>query len=282
MAILSKKAQNKIDEIVKRYKAFLKLKTIGPHAVTREEMIDLIRSGMLTKKVQVKAPVHEAYLHTHEQMVNDLPAPRQVRDGALDFLERMHKRYIDKIADQISADVQSTVEGTLSSMFDRRAGSQIYEVLQSDDLFRTNLRGLLRDKVNNWEWRYKTIVNTELNRAANWGAMDAILHNNPAKAPEQIVVFKQGNKPGHGTCKHCEKFWYLDDKVTPRVYKMSELIGKTNVGKKAKDWEPTIDSTHPNESHVLIELKPGFGFINGSLEYVGEDHDEFKRQRKGK
>lgn len=304
---LSKKAQKKIEKLVELYKAYLKLKSIGPSAITREQLRDLIRQGWIKSNEKIQAPVTTSYLLTHAQtaevsqahaeeaaenegMIAHVPAaakaPRQAskttQAGALDFLDRMMDRYIGKAADQLKTDILTTVEGTIMPIIDRREGKEIYEALQDKDLYKKNLRNLLKDKVDNWEHRWRTIVGTELNRASNWGAMDAILTNNPASQPDQIMVYKQGNKPGHGACKYCSKFWYLEDGITPRVYTMAELAANgSNVGRKAKDWLPTIDSTHPNETHILRELKPGFGFVNGSLEYVGKDHSEIDHQRKG-
>lgn len=280
MAILSKKAQSMIDKIVARYKAYLRFKSVGPQACTRAELLELVRSGMLTKEKKVESPVGEAYLHVHEQLVDNTPAPRQVRDGALDFLERMHARYTDKLTDQVASDIQSSIEGSIMPFANRRDGEAVYEALQADkDLWKQNLRGMLKDKVDNWEFRYKTIISTELNRASNWGAVDAILHNNPELEPGQITVYKQGNKPGGGACSACSHLWYMPD-GTPKTYKMSELLANgTNIGRKQKDWLATIDSTHPNCSHILSELKPGFGFVNGSLEWISHGHDEYKKQK---
>lgn len=276
---ISKKAQAQIEKAVARYKAYIRYKAVGPQALTREELKELIRSGMLTKETVTQAPVHEAYLHVHSQVATT-PAPRQVRDGALDFLERMIQRYSDKLGEQIKTDVLTAVEHNIMPFSDRREGQAIYEALKDKDIWKKNLRTLLKDKVQNWEYRYRTIINTELNRASNWGSMDAILHDNAHLDPSQITVFKQGNKPGHGACDHCAKFWYLEDGITPRVYKMSELIANgSNIGRKAKDWLPTIDSTHPNETHLLSELKPGFGFVGGGLEWISDAHDEYARQR---
>lgn len=277
---LKKKTLKAIEGHIERFKAYKKLKAVGAHGITREQLRDLIRNGWIRPMEKIDAPVTTAYLVTHAQTVNIATAPKTVQTGALNFLDRMMDRYIGKAADQLKSDVLSIVEGTLMPITDRREGNEIYQALQDPKLHSKNLRGLLKDKVENWEYRWRTIVGTELNRASNWGAMDAILHNNPAKLPQEITVFKQGNRPGHGACKHCAKFWYMDDGVTPRVYRMAELVNNgTNIGKKAKDWQPTVDSTHPNETHILHELKPGYGFINGSLEYVDLDHDEYKKQK---
>jgi len=301
---LKKKTQTAIEKHVERYKAFVKFKTIGPTGVTRNQLRDLITSGWIKPMEKVSAPVLTSYMIAHNmtaeasahhdavaggttapssggQPPKPIIASKTTQKGALDFLDRMMDRYIGKAADQLKTDILTTVEGTLMPIIDRSEGGQIYEALQDPKLYSKNLRNLLRDKVKNWEHRHRTIIGTELNRASNWGAMDAILSNNPAKGPEALTVYKQGNKPGHGACKYCSKFWYLEDGITPRVYTMAELAANgSNVGRKAKDWLPTIDSTHPNETHILRELKSGFGFVNGSIEYVGPDHDEIKKQRK--
>jgi hypothetical protein len=254
-------------------------RTVGAQTMTRAQLKDLFNSQFVKFLGPTEVPVLEAYLKTHEQIAVEI-APRAVRDGAINFLERMHTRYVTKLADQMSADINSAIEGNLMPIIDRQEGAAIYEVLKDPKHHTKNLRSILTDRVENWQFRYKTIVTTELNRASNWGAMDAIIHNSPELTTDEIVVFKQGNKPGHGACKHCEKFWYLFDGITPRVYKLSELISNgSNIGKKAKDWMPTVDSTHPNESHVLSELKPGFGFVNGEITYIGKEHNEYIKQR---
>jgi hypothetical protein len=315
---ISKKTQKAIEQHVDRYKLYMKYKTVGPHSITRNQLRDLIVSGWIPSFDKVQAPVLASYMLAHSQTANasvandkiaaggsggagngggstagagdagqspKLPPPiiasKTTQRGALDFLDRMMDRYIGKAADQLKTDILSTVEGQLMPIIDRREGGVIFEALQDPKIHSKNLRGLLTDKVEGWEHRWRTIIGTELNRASNWGAMDAILSNNPSKGPEALTVYKQGNKPGHGACKYCTKFWYMEDGITPRVYTMAELAANgSNVGRKAKDWLPTIDSTHPNETHILRELKPGFGFVNGSIEYIGIDHDEFGNQRK--
>ena len=308
MKPLSNKAVAKINTAITRFKARARFLTLGPLGVSREELRDLIRSGWIKGTEKVASPVLTSYLLTNKQTTeahlneaqimeddedveraknarpivasSSSPQAKTSQRAALDFLERTMGRYIDKSTDQLTADIMSSVEGALMPIIDRREGAAIYEALQDKDLYSKNLRGLLNDKVENWQYRWRTIIGTELNRASNWGAMDAILANNPAMGPHELMVYKQGNKPGHGACKYCAKFWYLEDGITPRVYLMSELAANgSNIGRKAKDWMPTVDSTHPRETHIMREIKVGFGFVNGSLEYIGKNHNEIKNQQ---
>lgn len=279
--MISKKARALIKTRLQDLKLYLKYRAIGPQALTNSELKQLMRSGIIKiSSGKITAPVIEAYLKTHEQSVVDDVAPKSQREGAINYLETMMGRYAEKSANELGAQIESTIESNLMPFKNLEEGRLVSEALKDTGMDANKMRKELQGKIDNWEYRWRTVVATEINRASNWGAMDAIIHNNKGMAPEQITVYKQGNKPGHGACKYCSKFWYLEDGVTPRVYKLSELMANgSNIGKKAKDWLPTIDSTHPQESHMIRELAPGYGFVGGTVEHIGKDHDEYKKQR---
>lgn len=275
---LKPKTLKKLDQAMRQFVAFLKYRAVGPHALTTKELKELVRAGLITSSQAPRTAVARAYLKTHQQ-VADEAAPKATRDGAIDFLERQFSRYADKAGEAFTNDIISQIESQIMPFTDRTEGKHIYELIRDKDIHKKYLAGALRESVKNWAVRWKTIVNTELGRASQFGAMDAILHNNKGTAPSEILVYKVGPHDG-ATCKHCMKFWFTDDGVTPKVYKMSELIANgTNIGKKVADWKPTIDNTHPNERHKLVELQSGFGFVGGRMTFRGKDHDEYKHQR---
>ena len=280
---LSNETISKIQRAVKLFKNFLKFSNVGPHSLTTAELKDLARAGYIGRGSVPRAAIAEAYTATHLHQSNSpLGAPKSVREGALKYLERMTSLYSDKAAEELGTDIVSTLETHFMPFTNRREGEAVSAMLADPKNHGKYLGALLRDKVANWEKRYDLIVKTETNRASNWGGVDAILHNNPSKTPEEIHVYKTGihNANSPNICKHCREFWYTQDGA-PKVYTMSELLaGGTNMGKKQAAWGPTIDSTHPRCCHTVQELKPGFGFINGKLEYIGQDHNEYSHQRK--
>src|SRR5574340_361221 len=97
---LKKATTGRITKAMRRFVAFLKFRAIGAHALTRAELKELARSGLLTATMAPKATVARSYLTTHSQTTSD-PAPRSTRDGAIDFLEGMFARYADKAAEQL-------------------------------------------------------------------------------------------------------------------------------------------------------------------------------------
>lgn len=267
----------KITRLMRLFTAFLKLRAVGAHSLTRSELKDLARAGLITSAP--KTAVARSYLTTHSQSAM-MPAPKQVREGAIDFLERMFLRYADKASEQMTADLLGRIEGNLMPFTNREEGKNIYDLLRNKESVNKYLGHALNDTVKEWRNRWKLIVDTELSRASNYGAMDAILHNNKDKPPEEIRVYKVGPMDG-AVCNECKKFWFWDDGMTPRIYLMSELIaGGSNIGRKRHDWKPTIDNTHPNERHfILQQIKSGYGFVGSKRVYIGKDHDEFMRQR---
>lgn len=269
----------KINKAMNKFVAYLKYRAIGPHALTRSELKELARSGMITATTAPKATVARSYLTTHAQSAS-IPAPKNTRDGAIDFLERMFARYADKAAQQLTSDLLGRIEAGLMPFTNREEGASIYGLLRDKEKSQGYLGHALTDTVSEWRNRWKLIVDTELSRASNYGAMDAILHTNKDKMPEEILVYKVGPHDGI-VCDECKKFWFWEDGVTPRVYPMSELIaGGSNIGRKRRDWKPTVDNTHPNERHfILQELKPGYGFQGSKKTFISKDYDEYGRQR---
>jgi hypothetical protein len=276
---LKPKTTARITKAMKRFVAWLKYRSVGPHALSRAELKDLVRSNLITPTQASKTAVARAYLTTHAESAIKV-APQPTRDHAIDFLERMFTRYADKVAEQFTTDILNQLEAQLMPFADRTEGQAVYGLLRDKDQHHKYLGNALKESVDQWSNRWKLIVNTELARASNYGALDAILHNNQGKEPGEIVVYKIGPRDG-AVCDECRRFWYLEDFQTPRVYRLSELLANgTNIGRKRRDWKPTIDNTHPNERHlVLQELTSGWGFRGGMVSFVSKDHDEYLAQR---
>jgi hypothetical protein len=248
---LKEKTKKIIQKSVERFIAFLKYRAVGPHALTKAQLKDLVRSGWI-KNMGTTHAVAESYNLTHAR-VADTIMPMSSREGSIKYLEGMFNNYAEK------------------------AG-----LLQDPKNWGKYLGNELHGKVEGWRGRWSTIVKTELNNASNWGSIDAILHNNKHKNPEDLYVFKAGRPTSDPRiCKFCVKFWFTEDGVTPRVYRMSELIAKgSNIGRKAAEWTETVGSTHPNCSHHLIEMRPGYGFDDkGNLEYKSKTHNQHTHQK---
>ena len=77
-------------------------------------------------------------------------------------------------------------------------------------------------------------------------------------------------------CLTCKKLHMLEDGITPRVWKMSELGMQWH---KRDENFPSALGEHPHCRCTLSQLPKGWGFKNGFVSFISLDWDEWKSQR---
>lgn len=161
---ISKAAQKKIDESAKRFTNYMIYRSIGPHALNAVSLKDLISSGWIKEEGTVAA-VLSAYAKTHT-MVAETTAPKSVREGTINFLENQFKRYSERVGQEIKSDISAIIDAQLMPFKNAMEGKQVSELLKDPQNFGKYLGNALHEKVDNWRYRYSTIVRTELARAS--------------------------------------------------------------------------------------------------------------------
>jgi hypothetical protein len=122
---------------------------------------------------------------------------------------------------------------------------------------------------------FKVIAEAETTKARNMGRalqIGKVASSQGVSDPNVFfVVIKDGV-----TCGECIRLHLMPDKVTPKVWKLSEI--GFNYHKKGENF-PKIAGLHPSCRCFLTFLAPNFGFKNGQVAYIGEGHDEYKAQK---
>lgn len=271
--------RSKLAIIFEKYGLYLKFRTLGPSALKKSELLQLIRAGLIKPEDLRKPVIMDAYVSAHTDLLRG-ESRKAVRDYAVQHVRESAGKWIDKFVDKSTAEMSEIAAHTVlqqrhASIMTARAEMEEGMGKRTNAEIARRIRKKSGDLFKDWD----RVVSTELAQASNLGAFDAIVENNRDKSPSEIYVYKTGPHDGK-TCKHCLRFWFLEDGATPRVYKLSELVaGGSNFGRKAEDWRPTVGITHPNERHFLLELPEGWGFQGGSISYVGRGHNEWKVQR---
>jgi len=121
----------------------------------------------------------------------------------------------------------------------------------------------------------QTIVEAETTKARNTGAAVTVSKVSASLGiSDPTCAFIGPND--NITCGSCLRLFFLPDKVTPKVYKMSEL--KSGYTKKGDEF-PSLSGAHPRCRHSLTQILPGFGFRAGKITWISKDHDEYRHQR---
>lgn len=122
----------------------------------------------------------------------------------------------------------------------------------------------------------KRIVETETTTARNMSILDGITKVNLSvniKDPNVFFIIVKDGK----ACDECVRLHLLEDKTTPRVYKLSEVGSGYH---KRGDSSPKASGLHPHCRCVISTLMPGFGFSSsGTVEYKEPGWDEYKHQK---
>jgi len=138
-----------------------------------------------------------------------------------------------------------------------------------------DIKNLINETLNKARDHFKTIAEAESTKARNMGKalqIGKVATSQGVQDPNvYYVVIKDGK-----TCSECIRLHLMDDLITPRVWKLSEI--GFNYHKKGQS-NPKISGLHPHCRCSLAFLAPGFGFKAGRVSWIGEGHDEYKAQR---
>jgi len=133
----------------------------------------------------------------------------------------------------------------------------------------------LRDSMKDLKRDWMRTAHTEMHNAKEEAKAIVLANRDPNRDPR---VFK---RPRPDACRFCVMLYLRPDKVTPRVFKLSELLANgTNVGRKAgqpsrsgksrTQWKAVIGAMHPFCQCELHLLPEGMGFgSKGQMIYVG-------------
>jgi hypothetical protein len=140
----------------------------------------------------------------------------------------------------------------------------------------TVLGGQLASLMGDLKSEVQMIVNTETTNTSNTSIYDAIGRIGALTGRDDPTVYFVCVHDG-ALCDECKRLHLMEDEVTPRLWKMSEL--GSGYHKKGDEF-PKVGGLHPNERCVLTHLLPGYSFdADGHVEFKSDGHDEFNEQR---
>lgn len=185
----------------------------------------------------------------------------------LESLERVAEGYLDAHQEATKARVVHAVDTFLRDAEQKGVKTDVATVLggQLEKVF-----GKLKSDLNR-------IADTEATIHRNVGTMDGIVKVNASQSiDDPLVIFIVVRDDV--TCSECLKLHLLEDGVTPRVWRLSEVA---NGYHKKGDPVPSIGGLHPHCRCSIVTILPGYGFDGGGkIIYKGASHDEGKKQGK--
>lgn len=249
--VLPKPAVNKIGKLIDEMFAKMRERFLGPWA-----------SGK-TIVISTKAQNTIPGLYIASARAEGAPPDKEVVDHLVDNVNDFLDAYQAKAKVQVAHKVQSFLN-------DAKA-----QGIKTD--FETVLGGQLAEVFANTKADVKRLIDTEATSARNLGTLEGITKVNASLDIDDPVVFFVVVRDQH-LCSECKRLHLMDDETTPRLWKLSEVGHGYH---KRGDENPKISGLHPNCRCTMATMMPGYGFdSSGMVDYIKEDHNEFKEQRK--
>ena len=152
--------------------------------------------------------------------------------GIFNSLLRITANYINGIREKAKARILYELENAVA----RTGAENMSDVMKE-------LEGKLADEWIKITADVKRVIETETAHASNQGLLDGITKVGNSMGINDPVVFKIVVKDDL-LCEVCKKVWLMDDGVTPRLYKMSDL--QHSYMDDHHHPFPTVGGSHPH------------------------------------
>lgn len=272
--LLSPMQQKKLMKAIRLHHASLLVELLGDNAVSKSTLAALKAAGLYrTPKMDI---INKAFKYGHASALNQ--AVLDMRPAEFDHYLTTHKIDLsDQEREAVSLLRQSFKEyvKSLSTTYMNRLNMAVMKA--DKNLQRTMAQRQQRDMFAEIERRKalasiakdlaattpimlgnaSRVVETETNNAFQDGRAREILKAATALGQTDPLVYK---KPYMDACDECKKAYLEDDGKTPRLFRMSELVGNgSNIGKSHADRQPVLESFHPHcfPPGTLVTTKRG-------------------------
>lgn len=255
---------NELRRIVSDHVNALMLQAFGPEALglTAEDVARLVKDGLLdAASVAAVDPVGNAYWlgRLGEQMKAKGLAPETATVAEIAAVVKAATPAVTYPAEVAAIAFAKQTAGIYAKGLGNRMADQIVSAANAEDqalrakmvttiqtetaraienrLTVSNLASNLGHATNDWARDWRRIAATELQNAHQHGLATAIAHD---FGPDALVA----KVPTDGACPKCRSL-YLEN-GRPKIFKLSDLMANgTNIGRKSKEWLPTIGAIHP-------------------------------------
>lgn len=180
----------------------------------------------------------------------------RAEENSLEFLRAEAEDRLESLFGNVKADIQNNYRNRL--LGGEAFKTDVREALANKILDRKTIAQLASDigkKTGVWGRDLYRIAFTESFNAYEFGTMFGYMKKT-GKSSDEIRVAKIPRGRGI-SCKECIKLFLIGNTNEPRIFKLSEIAGRTNVGRKRKDWQACLSSVHPFDQCHAVIVFPG-------------------------
>ena len=200
------------------------------------------------------------------------------------FVQAMNNRYLNNTENDVLKGILGGAFGyietlkskTTSAISERIDGLAREARISKKSIPEAKLNEVIQEELGKAKSSLETIAMSEATKARNLGALMDITKKASLVGDSDPVIGFLGPYDGK-TCEECIRMFLMPDKVTPRVWRLSECNGGYF---KRGDAFPSILGLHPRCRHTPFNVPSDWGFDkSGHLTFIGLGHNALEKQR---
>lgn len=193
--------------------------------------------------------------------------PNLKEEDALKGMLRNSNNYINGIRERTKARAIAELE---SYIHEKRKNNEPVDYKEAGEVLKTEMDKSKKDLLN--------VVSGESQRIRGIGTALDIKKVAATQGIDDPTIFWVVMRDQF-VCKFCLANHLLEDGITPRVFKMSEVKSGYLTQDDRKNGEVSTSGQHNFCRCSFTFLAPSYGFKNGKVSFISLTHDEYKHQR---
>jgi hypothetical protein len=201
------------------------------------------------------------------------------------FVQAMNNKYLNHIEQDVLKGILGGAYSYIDILKNKTSNNIIQQIeglarearASGDKIAKEELDSIVNKELDKARSGLETIAASESTKARNLGmTMDITRASAADGIKDPIVGFSVIRDDS--TCESCIKACLMPDKITPRLFYLSELSAGYF---KRGDSVPSILGQHPHCRCTIFNVPTDWGFDSkGHIGFIGIGHNELERQRK--
>jgi len=201
------------------------------------------------------------------------------------FLQAMGNKYLNNVEDDVLKGLLAGAYGYISTLREKTSNNIVQQIegmarqsrLTGEKIDQETLNKIIQDQLDKAKTDMEAIVAAEGTKTRNIGTVMEISRNAALNNDRDPIVGFAVIRDA-STCPVCVKLNIMEDGVTPRLFKLSELSAGYY---KRGDKVPSLIGNHPHCRCTPFYVPTNWGFDRqGHITFVGSGHNELENQRK--
>jgi hypothetical protein len=175
---------------------------------------------------------------------SDEGALTRTDEASLDLVRAEAEGHLEELFSKMGADLQGDYKNRMlgSDAFKRNVRDALTEKITRHQTIQ-QMASNIGKRTGAWGRDLYRISFTESHNCYNLGTVMGYMKKTGKNAEDiDVAIIPRGRGI---SCDECVKLYLKPGTNEPRIFKLSEILGNSNVGLKRREWKPCISSTHP-------------------------------------